>query len=382
MNSMVAQVDSIPQLIQKTFQTLDKTAKEQLSPELILSLKRIYITGCGDSHHAGLTTQYAFEKLTGLPTHAATALEFARYRTGFLSSWALKTNLVIGISVSGSVARTFEALQLAKNAGGTTLSLTATPDSRVGQAGDILFKAPLPPFELPEGEVSPGVRSFFINQMALLLMALRIGEVNGTIDVKKANDLRKELLGLADVIEETIQNNRSGIQELVNDWQAADEFVFVGGGPNFGTALFSAAKVLEASGDSALGQDTEEWAHLQYFQKKSSTPTFFITAADRDLSRMGECLFAARQIGRRTAVICPESEKALIQKADSAFNFPRVKEIFSSLVTQIPGELFAAYRAEVIDEPFFRNFTGGRDVENGGGISRIRTSETWETWKE
>jgi len=382
MNSMIAQVESIPQMMRETFQTLDETAKEQLSPELILSLKRIYITGCGDSHHAGLTTQYAFEKLTGLPTHAATALEFARYRAGFLSSWALNTNLVIGISVSGSVARTFEALHLAKNAGATTLSLTATPDSRVGQAGAILFEVPLPPFELPDGEVSPGVRSFFINQMALLLMAVRIGEVKGTIDVNKANALREALSDFADVIEQTIQKNKTGIESLAEEWKDADEFVFVGGGPNYGTALFSAAKVLEASGDPALGQDTEEWAHLQYFQKNASTPTFFITAADRDLSRLGECLFAARQIGRRTAVICPETEKDLIEIADFAFTFPRVKAFFSPLVTQIPGELFAAYRAEAIDEPFFRNFTGGRDIENGGGISRIRTSETWENWKE
>lgn len=382
MNSMVAQVESIPQMLWETFQILNETAKEQLSPELIHSLKRIYITGCGDSHHAGLTTQYAFEKLTGLPTHAATALEFARYRAGFLDEDALKTNLVIGISVSGSVARTFEALHLAKNAGATTLSLTATPDSRVGQAGKILFKVTLPPFELPEGEVSPGVRSFFINQMALLLMAVRIGEVKGTIDKKEAKTLRKKLSGLADVIEETIQKNKSGIEKLAKDWKAADEFVFVGGGPNFGTALFLAAKVLEASGDSALGQDTEEWAHLQYFQKTSSTPTIFITAGDQDLSRLDECLFAAKQIGRRTAVICPDTEKDLIEKADAAFTFPRVKEMFSALVTQIPGELFAAYRAEIIDEPFFRNFTGGRDIENGGGISRIRTSEYWEAWKE
>lgn len=382
MNSMIAQVESIPQMLRETFKSLDEAAKEHLSPETILSLKRIYITGCGDSHHAGLTTQYAFEKLTGLPSQAVTALEFARYRAGFLSSWALKTNLVIGISVSGSVARTFEALHLAKNAGVMTLSLTATPESRVGQAGEILFKVPLPHFELPEGEVSPGVRSFFINQMALLLIAVRIGEVRGTIDVNEANALRKELSELADVIEETIQKNKSGVETLAEEWKESDEFVFVGGGPNFGTALFSAAKVLEASGDPALGQDTEEWAHLQYFQKDASTPTIFITAADRDLSRVTECLFAARQIGRRTAVICPESEKDLFEIADFAFTFPRVKEYFSPLVTQIPGELFAAYRAEVIDEPFFRNFTGGRDVENGGGISRIRTSETWENWKE
>ena len=382
MNSMIEQVKSIPELLRETFQTLDDTARQTLHPELILSLKRIYITGCGDSHHAGLTTQLAFETLTGLPTTAATSLDFARYKAGFLPQSGPKTNLVVGISVSGGVARTFEAINMAKQAGATTISLTATPESRVGQAGEILFQAPDPPFETPEGVNTPGIRSFFINQVALLLMAIRIGEVRGTLTTPAANEYREELLGMATVIDNAITKNDAAILKLAEGWKDADEFVFVGGGPNFGMALFSAAKVLEASGDPALGQDTEEWAHLQYFAKKVETPTFFITAADRDLSRMEEVITAAKQIGRRVVVICPESAETLIEKSDYAFTFSPVKEIFSTLVTQIPGELFAAYRAEVIDEPFFRDFAGNRSSEGGGGISRIRTSEYWETWKE
>ena len=49
--------------------------------------------------------------------------------------------------------------------------------------------------------------------------------------------------------------------------------------------------------------------------------------------------------------------------------------MFSPLVACIPGMLFAAHRADVMGEPFFRAFGGGRDVSGGGGISRIRTSE-------
>jgi glucosamine--fructose-6-phosphate aminotransferase (isomerizing) len=37
--------------------------------------------------------------------------------------------------------------------------------------------------------------------------------------------------------------------------------------------------------------------------------------------------------------------------------------------------LFAAHRADVLGEPLFHTFGGGRDVSGGGGISRIRTSE-------
>jgi glucosamine--fructose-6-phosphate aminotransferase (isomerizing) len=67
----------------------------------------------------------------------------------------------------------------------------------------------------------------------------------------------------------------------------------------------------------------------------------------------------------------------LIDKADVHLSLAeQVGELFSPVVSAIPAMLFAAYRAEVIGEPYFRNFEGGRNKEGGGGISRIRTSQT------
>lgn len=381
MNYMIEQIKSIPDLIRNNFQELDRITHETLKPEMIKSLKRIFITGCGDSHHATINTELAFETLTGLPVEVATAMQFARYSAGFIPKTGPGTNLVIGISVSGEVSRTYEALLMSKEAGATTLALTATPGSRVSQAGELLFQIPDNPFPGPEDTIVPGVRSFVINQVALLLMAIRIGEVLEHITSQEAAEYRKELLGTVELIENTIVDNESAIKELAYEWKDANEFVMLGAGPNFGIALFTAAKILEASGDPAIGQDTEEWAHLQYFAKQADTPTIFITAGDRDASRMAEVITAAKELGRRVAIICPKTAKDLIDSAKTAWTFGEVREMFSPLVTQIPGELFAAYRSEAINEPFFRLFGGGRSTEGGGGISRIRTSDNWETWK-
>lgn len=51
------------------------------------------------------------------------------------------------------------------------------------------------------------------------------------------------------------------------------------------------------------------------------------------------------------------------------------RECFSPLLTCLPGILFAAYRAQVMGEPYFRGFGGGRSAEGGGGISRLRDSQ-------
>ena len=65
-NPMVAQVKSLPDLIRSEFKTIDRQVRQLMSHEDSLSVKRIIITGCGDSHMAGIATELSFEKFADL----------------------------------------------------------------------------------------------------------------------------------------------------------------------------------------------------------------------------------------------------------------------------------------------------------------------------
>jgi len=381
MNYMLKEIHSLAELSQQIVEPLDTTMRQKVAHDLILSLKRLYIVGCGDSHHAALATELAFESLTGLPDEAMNSMLFGRYAAGYIPQTGPKTNLVVGISVSGQVSRTAEALRMGRQAGAVTAALTANPESPIANEAEMVLDVPVPEFPIPAGTAIPGVRSYFTSQMGLFLLAIRIAEVKKQINNSEASRLRDYLRGFSGLIKQTIENCDSIAKDTAQKWINENEFVFAGSGPNFATAIFSAAKILEASGDSALGQDVEEWSHLQYFAKTTQTPTFVVSAGDRDLTRAEEVVVAAKQIGRQVAVICPHSAKGLVEKADIHFPIPEVEERFSPLITSIPGDLFAAYLAEARNEPFFRDFKGGRSSEGGGGISRIRTSEIWEKWR-
>jgi glutamine---fructose-6-phosphate transaminase (isomerizing) len=306
------------------------------------------------------------------------ALQFARYAVGYLPATGPGTNLVIGVSVSGEVARTTEALRLARQAGATTVAFTATPGSRLAEAAELVVLSAAPPFADPPGEHVPGVRTYLASQLALLLTAVRIGEVRGHLDWKAATAVRRDILALGAAAQRTVDACDAEARALAEGWRDAGDFVFVGGGPNYGTALFSAAKVLEASGDGAVGQDTEEWAHLQFFARTTTTPTFFISAGGRDLSRATEAAVAAKTIGRRVVAVAPASASTLCGAATHVLPLAEgVAEVFSPLLAAIPGALFAAYRAEILGEPFFRSSDGGR----APGLSRVRTSETWDAFR-
>ena len=372
MNGMLAQIDSLPDLIRSVTRSYAESVRSSLDEGLCRSVERIYMMGCGDSHHAALGAELAFEQFSGLPTEALTAMQFARYAAEFMPTHSL----VIGTSVSGEVSRTLEGLLLANQYGAASLALTANPASRIGRAAATVVDTSQPPFQDPPGLVIPGVRSYVANQVGLLLVALHLGQVRGHISAVQAGQLRQEIEALGDAAQKTIADNQSAARALAEEWRDAREFVFVGAGPSYASALFSAAKLLEAAGDPALGQDTEEWAHLQYFGRQADTPTFLISAGARDLSRMGEIASAAHQIGRRVAAVAPASALALTSQADCVLPLPAdVREAFSPVISAIPASLFAAWRADVIAEPFFRAFGGGRSAEGGGGISRIRTSQ-------
>ena len=148
--------------------------------------------------------------------------------------------------------------------------------------------------------------------------------------------------------------------------------MFLGSGPSYATALFIAAKFVESCGANAWGQDIEEWAHIQFFNRQEHTPTCVIVPPSRSVDRALELLPYVKGIGRQTLVIASSEQGFLPTQADVVLPVPQpVPEEFSPLVYCLAGELLAYYLAEVRGAEFFqatRGFRGSRD--------RLRDSHT------
>ncbi|MCL6511394.1 MAG: SIS domain-containing protein [Anaerolineae bacterium] len=370
MNYFREQILTLPRLINDVVEPFLGEATRALDDVFCRSLERLHLIGCGDSHFAALATEFAFESIAGVPTEAQSAMSFSRYGVinfdvpGFAQHPG--TSAVIGISVSGGVTRTIEGIVRAKARGLRTFAVTSGSHTPIAQAADAVLTTRAPDVPNAAGVQVPGARSYFASLVMLYACALRMAEARG----HNAQRWRAMLLNMGMCVQQTIEMSDAAARTLAERTLDAGEFVFCGSGPNFGTAQFCAAKVLEASGDSAVGQDVEEWAHLQYFARTADTPTFLITARERDVSRAIEVETAMQAIGRRVVVVSPAQDHEGLH-----LRYAPCPEAFAPLVACIPGMLFAAHRAELLGEPYFRAFGGGRSIEAGGGISRIRTSE-------
>lgn len=371
--NIIAQVESLPELIRTELETLDMRARRILNHNELLSVKRVVIEGCGDSHMAGLAAELAFEQVAGIPTEPMTAMQAARYGTPYFEKMFPRNPLVIGISVSGTVARTREALALARKEGALTIAVTANPDAPLAGVAELVFDC-----KVPDAPPAPGVRSYRVSLMVLYLLAIHLAEVNGRLTQDQANAMRGQLNAAADAIEATTAAVMETSRELAKTLKDQPNYVFVGDGPNYATALFSAAKVIEAAGRHAMGQDTEEWAHLQYFVNTDpSTPTFLISPNRRGHARMAELVEVMKRVGRTVVAVVPEGDTAIASGADWVLPVAGdTPEIFSPMVYAVPGEIFSAHLSQAIGEPPFRAFSGAYSEAAG---NTIRTSAVVES---
>ena len=86
----------------------------------------------------------------------------------------------------GTVARVGESVERANKYGAYTIGITANKESYLGKSAKKTLDLDIPPFE-----PSPGVRSYLVSVLSLLLLAIRIGEVRGKYTMDVAMDYRK-----------------------------------------------------------------------------------------------------------------------------------------------------------------------------------------------
>jgi glucosamine--fructose-6-phosphate aminotransferase (isomerizing) len=248
--------------------------------------------------------------------------------------------LVVATSASGGTKRVVQAIERAKGHGALTIALTGTPNSAVTQVADRTVVV-----ALPQKQRSPGIRTYQASLLGMLLVAIQLGEMRNTYDQDEANGLRHELAALADVVEATTDAIKGRCHEVADLIAETPTLVMVGSGPSYGTALFSAAKVIEAAGVFAIGQDLEEWWHVERFAYPIDMPVFVIAPPGRSYWRAGDLAATARGLRRRVIAVTHKDDTEVTRHAFAVLPVHgEVREEFSPLLYH----LFASYVASYV----------------------------------
>ncbi len=177
-------------------------------------------------------------------------------------------------------------------------------------------------------------------------LALYLAEVRQRMSPIEVRAALGQISSLADGLARTINDN-DALYDILGKAISQDALVlFVGGGPNYGTAFFSMAKMIEAARLKAIGQELEEWAHEQYFIINENTYAFVITTPGASLDRAREHMFTIKEMGSTCIAICDHDDQEAKAQADLAIPvFGKPSALLSPLVYCVPAEMIAFFVA-------------------------------------
>jgi glutamine---fructose-6-phosphate transaminase (isomerizing) len=304
----------------------------------------VYLTGDGDSYHAACAAEMGFESLAGAACEPVSALRFLEYRAPWLRREPAGRPLVIAVSASGTTQRVTQATDAARQHGALTIAITGASGSPVTQAADRALVIPL-----ARTERSPGIRTYQASLLGLLLTAIRLGEARGHCPSQQARALRDELPALADAIAATAAAIKDQCRAVAAMAAASPVMSMTGSGPNYGTALFAAAKMTETAGVFAAGQDVEEWHHVERFAYPGAMPVFVIAPPGRSHPHAAALAATARRQGRQVIAVTDEHDTGITAHASAVLPVRgRTREEFSPLLYHVFAGYVACFAAEVL----------------------------------
>ena len=324
-----------------------------MTDEELLKFDNILITACGTSWHSALIGEHMLESLARLPVEVEYASEF-RYRNPVVTD---KT-LCIVISQSGETADTLAAMREAKSRGARTYGIVNVVGSTIARESDggIYVHAG------PEIGVA-STKAFTSQVIALLLFTLKIARLRN-LSMVDGKEIIEEMLALPKKIQ-SVLDRAPEIEKIAEDFKNAQNFLYLGRGYSFPTALEGALKLKEISYIHAEGYPAAEMKHGPIALIDEKMPVVFVTPHDAVFDKVVSNVQEVKARGGRVIAITTREEETLAGKLDYEFRIPATKDMLTPILASVPLQLLAYYiavkRGANVDQP--RNLAKSVTVE-------------------
>lgn len=311
-----------------------KLAGIQDNAEAFKKATRIIIVACGTSWHAGLIGKRLIQEFSRIPVDVEYASEF-RYSNPVI----FPTDIVIAVSQSGETADTLAAIKLAREAGAMVYGVCNVVGSSIARETDSGTYIHVGP------EIGVASTKAFTGQVTVLAMiALAIGQLRGTIDHEKAAKVAKGIKALPKLITETLKVNTQ-VEKLAPVFTYAHNFLYLGRGYNYPTALEGALKLKEISYIHAEGYPAAEMKHGPIALVDTELPAVVIAPNDELHEKIVSNIQQVKARGGSVIAIVTRGDETIKEMSDHVIEIPPVEECLSPIVASIPLQLLAYHIA-------------------------------------
>ena len=324
--------------------------------DFLVKVDSVVFLACGTSWHAGLIGEYLFEHLAHLPTETEYASEF-RYKNIPIN----KNTAYFVISQSGETADTLESLHKIKQAGGNVFGIVNVVGSTIARetdAGIYLHAGP---------EIGVASTKAFTSQVTVLAqLAVLLGIKRGQIKPKEVKSRLQAIIDIPEKVEHILNQNRQ-IKELAKKYAQFNNFLYLGRGYNFPTALEGALKLKEISYIHAEGYPAAEMKHGPIALIDRQMPVVVIATDTEDViyQKVISNIEEVRARGGNIIVIATQGNKDIRNLATEVIYVPKTNGFLTPLLNVIPLQLLAYHMAVLrgcdVDKP--RNLAKSVTVE-------------------
>ncbi len=325
-----------------------------LNDEELKTFSKISIVACGTSWHAALVGKYLLEKLCRIPVEVDIASEF-RYRDPIIGP----DTLTLLLSQSGETADTLAALREAKAKGARVVSICNVVESSIPRECDGVIYTHAGP------EIGVASTKAFTTQMvALTLLAMRLGRARGQLAAEGCKELTKELLTLPRKVEIALELNAQ-IEIIAREFMGARDFLYLGRGNQYPSALEGALKLKEISYIHAEGYPAGELKHGPIALIDEQVPVVVLAPHNETFEKVVSNMQEVQARSGRVIAVTDSSGEQFCASAEDLVVVPSICDDLMPILTSIPLQLLAYHIAVLkgtdVDQP--RNLAKSVTVE-------------------
>ena len=309
----------------------------------------------GQNVRAALIGKHLIEEYCRIPVVVEYASEF-RYANPVVN----QGDILVALSQSGETADTLAALELAKSRGAFVFGLCNVIGSSIPRAthsGCYIHVGP---------EIGVASTKAFTGQVTVLaMMAMLIGQMKGTVDDATLERVATDIRRVPTLIKDIFTKNDKKIEELAKIFTYAHNFLYLGRGYNYPSALEGALKLKEISYIHAEGYPAAEMKHGTIALIDNDMPSVVIAIKDNVYEKTVNNIQQVKARGGKVVAIVTEGDTIVAQMADYVIEVPEISECLTPLLTAIPLQLLAYYiavnKGRNVDQP--RNLAKSVTVE-------------------
>ena len=323
------------------------------SAKVFAKVKRIQITACGTSLHAGRVAANWFSAIAGLPTQIDYASEY-RYKNPYID----KNTLLVTISQSGETADTLAALRYARDQNYlASLAICNVPTSSLARESDFLLLTNAGP------EIGVASTKAFTTQLiALMLLTLSLAKASGTNPKLRARIIQA-LRHMPDIVEKSLEL-KEDIIEIASEIAQQDNALFLGRGMFYPIAKEGALKLKEISYIHAEAYPAGELKHGPLALIDERMPVVAIAPEHELAEKLVSNLEEVKARGGALYVFGNAKEKLSLERG-KYISMPECDFLLTPILYTIPLQILsyevALIRGTDIDQP--RNLAKSVTVE-------------------